>query len=115
MDDLVLEKNQSKLEQYFIRARKLNCSLIYLSQKYYAVPNMIRQNLTYLIIKRLNTLGDLFRIMREYSLGVDKDELKKIYDASTDTKQNFLLVDLEEAPENRFRKNFNEVFEISQK
>lgn len=115
MDDLVLEKNQSKLEQYFIRARKLNCSLIYLSQKYFAVPNMIRQNLTYLVIKRLNTLGDLFRIMREYSLGVEKDELKKIYDASTDTKQNFLLVDLEEAPENRFRKNFNEVFEISPK
>jgi len=32
MDDLVLEKNQKQLEQYFIRARKLNCSLVYLSQ-----------------------------------------------------------------------------------
>ena len=115
MDDLVLEKNQHQLEQYFIRARKLNCSLIYITQSYYAVPKMIRQNLTYLVIKRLNTLSDLFRIMREYSLGVDKAELKKIYDASTDIKQNFLLVDLEEAPEDRFRKNFNEVFDISPK
>jgi hypothetical protein len=115
MDDLVLERNQHQLEQYFIRARKLNCSLIYISQSYYAVPKMIRQNLTYLVIKRLNTLGDLFRIMREYSLGVDKAEMKRIYDASTDTKQNFLLVDLEEAPENRFRKNFNEVYDISPK
>jgi hypothetical protein len=113
MDDLVLERNQAQLEQYFIRARKLNCSLIYISQSYYAVPRMIRQNLTYLVIKRLNTLGDLFRIMREYSLGVDKDKMKQIYDASTDTKQNFLMVDLEEAPENRFRKNFNEIFDIS--
>jgi hypothetical protein len=51
--------------------------------------------------------------MREYSLGVDKDQLKKIYDASTDTKQNFLLVDLEEEPLSRFRKNFNEVYDIS--
>lgn len=113
MDDLVLEKNQYQLEQYFIRARKLNCSLIYISQSYYAVPRMIRQNLTYLVIKRLNTLGDLFRIMREYSLGVDKEQLKKIYDASTSTKQDFLLVDLEEAPENRFRRNFNEIYDIS--
>jgi hypothetical protein len=113
MDDLVLERNQSQLEQYFIRARKLNCSLIYISQSYYAVPKMIRQNLTYLIIKRLNTLSDLFRIMREYSLGVDKTEMRKIYDASTDTKQNFLMVDLEEAPESRFRKNFNEIYDIS--
>ena len=115
MDDLVLERNQHQLEQYFIRARKLNCSLIYISQSYYAVPKMIRQNLTYLVIKRLNTLGDLFRIMREYSLGVDKNELKKIYDASTSNKQDFLLVDLEEAPEDRFRKNFNEVYDISVK
>ncbi len=38
MDDLVLEKNQKKLEQYFIRARKLNCSLVYLSQSCFAVP-----------------------------------------------------------------------------
>lgn len=113
MDDLVLEKNQRQLEEYFIRARKMNASLIYISQSYYAVPRMIRQNLTYLVIKRLNTLGDLFRIMREYSLGVDKDELKKIYDNSTDTKQNFLLVDLEEEPASRFRKNFNEVYDIS--
>ena len=56
MDDLVLEKNQKQLEQYFIRARKLNCSLVYLSQSYFGVPKMIRMNLNYLIIKRLNTL-----------------------------------------------------------
>jgi len=112
MDDLVLERNQNQLQQYFIRARKLNCSLIYISQSYFAVPKMIRQNLTYIVIKRLNTLGDLFRIMREYSLGVDKNELKRIYEASTSNKQDFLLVDLEEAPENRFRRNFNEVYDI---
>lgn len=114
MDDLVLEKNQKQLEQYFIRARKLNCSLIYISQSYFAVPRMIRQNLTYLVIKRLNTLQDLFRILREYSLGVDKKKLNELYDtATTDNKQDFLLIDLEEAPENRFRKNFNEIFDIS--
>jgi len=56
MDDLVLEKKQKQLEQYFIRARKLNCSLVYLSQSYFAVPKMMRMNLNYLIIKRLNTL-----------------------------------------------------------
>jgi len=114
LDDLVLEKNQKALEEYFIRARKLNCSLIYISQSYFAVPRMIRQNLTYLVIKRLNTLKDLFRILNEYSLGVDKKELKEIYDAATkENKQDFLLVDLEESPENRFRKNFNEIFDIS--
>ena len=86
MDDLVLEKNQKQLEQYFIRARKLNCSLVYLSQSYFAVPK----------IKRLNTLQDLFRMMREYSLGVSKDVLVDLYQHSIqDNKQDFLLVDLD--------------------
>jgi ABC-type dipeptide/oligopeptide/nickel transport system ATPase component len=114
MDDLVLEKNQRHLEEYFLRARKQNCSLIYISQSYFAVPQMIRKNLTYLVIKQLANLPDLFRILREYSLGVDKKQLLKIYEnAISDNKQDFLLVDLDAEPQNRFRKNFSDLYDIS--
>jgi hypothetical protein len=52
--------------------------------------------------------------MREYSLGDNKVQLKKIYDnATSDNRQDFLLVDLDAPPENRFRKNFNDIYEIS--
>ena len=113
MDDLVLEKNQKTLEQYFIRARKLNCSLVYISQSYFSVPKMIRQNLNYLITKRLNTLQDLFRIMREYSLGVEKNTLQNIYeDSIKDNKQDFLLVDLDAEPKDRFRKNWDDKYNM---
>jgi hypothetical protein len=114
MDDLVLEKNQKQLEQYFIRARKLNCSLVYLSQSFFAVPKMIRMNLNYLIIKRLNTLQDLFRMLREYSLGVSKDALVDLYQHSIqDNKQDFLLVDLDSEPKDRFRFNFLDVYDLN--
>jgi len=114
MDDLVLEKNQKQLEQYFIRARKLNCSLVYLSQSYFGVPKMIRMNLNYLIIKRLNTLQDLFRMMREYSLGVSKDVLVDLYQHSIqDNKQDFLLVDLDSEPKDRFRFIFLDVYDLN--
>jgi len=114
MDDLVLEKNQSALEEYFIRARKLNCSLIYISQSYYRVPRIIRQNLNYLIIKQVSSFKDLYRIMSEYSLGIDKTTLKKLYETSTSEKQDFLLVDLDANPKDRFRKNFNDVFDLGE-
>ena len=114
MDDLVLEKNQKQLEQYFIRARKLNCSLVYLSQSYFGVPKMIRMNLNYVIIKRLNTLQDLFRMMREYSLGVSKDVLVDLYQHSIqNNKQDFLLVDLDSEPKDRFRFNFLDVYDLN--
>jgi hypothetical protein len=75
---------------------------------------MIRKNLNYLVIKQLASLPDLFRIMREYSLGVDKEKLKKIYEnATTDNKQDFLLVDLDAEPSERFRKNFNDIYDLS--
>ena len=92
------------MEQYLIRARKLNCSLVYLSQSYFAVPK----------IKRLNTLQDLFRMMREYSLGVSKDVLVDLYQHSIqDSKQDFLLVDLDSEPKDRFRFNFLDVYDLN--
>lgn len=113
MDDLVLERNQKPLEEYFIRARKQNASLVYISQSYFAVPPIIRKNLNYLVIKQLANLPDLFRIMREYSLGVDKKVLLKLYENSTtDNKQDFLLVDLDAEPNDRFRKNFNDIYDL---
>jgi hypothetical protein len=112
MDDLVLEKNQASLEDYFIRARKLNCCLIYIAQSYYRVPIIIRQNLNYLVIKQLSGLKDLYGIMREYTLGIDKKVLKKIYEETTANKQDFLLVDLDAPPKDRFRKNFNDIYSI---
>jgi len=115
MDDLVLEKNQSALEEYFIRARKLNCCLIYIAQSYYRVPIIIRQNLNYLVIKQLSGLKDLYGIMREYTLGIDKSVLKKIYEETTQNKQDFLLVDLDAPPQDRFRKNFNDIYSIAEK
>jgi len=112
MDDLVLERNQKSIEEAFIRGRKLNCSMVYISQSYYRVPRIIRQNLNYLIIKRLNELGDLFRIMREYSLG-EKEKLKALYEKAVSTnKQDFLMVDLDADPAERFRFNFNEIREV---
>jgi hypothetical protein len=112
-DDLVNEKNQTAICEAFIRARKKNCSLCYLTQSYYQVPKMIRNNLTYIIIKQLSSLKNLTMIMREYSLGVDKKEMKEMYDDATSDKQGFLMLDLEGDKEKRFRSGLNEYYETT--
>jgi len=114
LDDLVNEpaKQQRPIADYFIRARKKNCSLIYISQSFYQVPKLIRDNITYLIIKQVSSMKNLTMICRECSLGVDKEQLKKIYDDATQNKQDFLLIDLEGNKDERFRKNFDSVYEI---
>lgn len=114
LDDLVNEptKQQRPICDYFIRARKKNCSIIYISQSFYQVPKLIRDNISYLVIKQVSSMKNLTMICRECSLGIEKKELKKIYDDATATKQDFLLIDLEGDKDERFRKNFDEIYEL---
>ena len=112
MDDLVGEKNQKPMEQYFLRARKKNASLVYITQSYYAVPKMIRNNMTYLIIKQISSMKNLTMIAREFDLGLSKDTLTRMYKDATADKQNFLMMDLEGDPKDKFRKGFNDYYEI---
>lgn len=112
MDDLVGERNQRPMEQYFIRARKKNASMVYISQSYYAIPKMIRNNMTYLIIKQVSSMKNLTMIAREFSLGLDKKQLTEIYNHATSEIPSFLMMDLEGEPKYRFRKNFTEYYEV---
>jgi len=112
MDDLVNERDQSGMCEWFLRARKKNCSLVYISQSYYAVPKFIRNNMTYLIIKQISSMKNLTMIAREFDLGLSKDILTNMYNDATKDKQNFLMIDLEASPNNRFRKGFNEFYHL---
>jgi hypothetical protein len=111
LDDLVLEKNQKKISDYYIRCRKLNISVIYISQDYYSVDKMIRRNLNYLIIKQVSSLRDLRLIMSEYSIGIDKDMMEKVYKYATNDRSKFLMIDMEDR-NYRFRKGLDEVINV---
>jgi hypothetical protein len=113
LDDLVLEKNQKKMEEYYIRCRKLNISVIYISQDYYSVPKMIRRNLNYLIIKQVSSLRDLRLIMSEYSIGLDKNDIEKLYKHCTNDKSKFLMIDMENK-QYRFRRGFDEILDVKE-
>ena len=43
-DDMIVEKNLKHVEELFIKGRKSNCSIIFISQSYFAIPQTIRQN-----------------------------------------------------------------------
>jgi ABC-type dipeptide/oligopeptide/nickel transport system ATPase component len=114
-DDLVnqTEKEQRPIADAFIRARKRGCSLIYISQSFYAIPKMIRNNLTHIFLKQVSSMKNLVMISRECSLDIPKKELIDMYKDATQDKMGFLLFDLDASPEKKFRKNFDEYFEVT--
>lgn len=57
-------------------------------------------------------MKNLTMIAREFDLGLSKETLTNMYKDATKEKQNFLLMDLESSPDERFRKGFNEIYDI---
>ena len=116
LDDLISEK-QTKLENLeaiFIRGRKQNLSTIFISQSYFKLPIMIRQNASHIVLKKIASVKDLTRICTEYSLAKSSNQMVDMYKKvmSEDGFSNFFMIDLETADEKlRYRKNF-EPFEL---
>jgi hypothetical protein len=111
-DDLILEKAKKlkTVEALFVRGRRLNCSCIFVSQRYYQVPIMIRQNADYLVIKKV-LVKDRDRILREFAQDITAEELvKKCQQATKDRKEDFMLIDtVHPDPRYRYRKNFEPI------
>lgn len=112
-DDLVLEKDINKISDFYIRCRKLNISVAFLSQSYYKIPKIIRSNCNYMIILKLSGTRDINLILSEMALGVDKEKLIEIYKYATNQKLTPLIVDLEADENERFRKGFLEIIPIN--
>jgi len=107
-DDLILD-DLKKISGYFIRARKLNISCIFISQSYYSQNKdfkIIRRNINYLIIKKVSSVKELNLISREYSISLDKNQFIKLYDDITSKFESFLMIDCDASDDKKFRHNF---------
>lgn len=111
-DDLVLSKDLSTVEKYYIRARKLNVSVIFLSQSFFKIPKIIRNNCNYMVILKLNGQRDANLLLTEFGLGITKDELLNIYEYATREKLQPLFIDMEAPKSERFRKGFDEYINL---
>ena len=65
------KKAQQVLKELFIRCRKLNISLCFLTQSCFSVPKDVRLNCTRYIIFKLNNKRELQNIAIDHSCDVD--------------------------------------------
>jgi|DEB0MinimDraft_6_1074348.scaffolds.fasta_scaffold134712_1 hypothetical protein len=110
-DDLVLSKNLDIVSNYYIRCRKMNVSVCFLSQSFFKIPPIIRSNCSYMVILKLGGNREVNMILSTFGLGVTKEQLTNIYQYATKEKFSPLLIDMESPPENRFRKGFLEILD----
>ncbi len=76
-DDLINEKSKKldKVGAYFTHGRKYNICNVFISQSYFKIPVIIRQNSQYLVFQKIKNKKDLIRILADNTFSIEPDKL----------------------------------------
>ena len=95
IDDFVLAKHQEKFEEYYIRGRKKNASVIYLSQSLPFTPSVIKKNLSWIILFATQSKSTIMGLSKSVSDRYTYNELIAIMDCVLEQPKgaNLLIFD----------------------
>ena len=111
-DDMIADViNNNKLNrivtELFIRGRKLNISIVFITQSYFKVPKDVRLYSTHFFIMKIPNKRELQQIALNHSSDIDFKDFMKIYKKCTAEPYSFLVNDTTLPSDDplRFRKN----------
>ena len=93
-DDMIVDIMSNKkfhaiIKELFIRCRKLNISLVFITQSYFSVPKDVRLNSTHYLIMKINNKRELQNI----AINTGYNNFSKIYRDYTRKPYLFLTTD----------------------
>ena len=97
-DDMIADMiNNNKLNpivtELFIRGRKLNISIVFITESYFKFPKDVRLNSTHFFIMKIPNKGELQQTALNYSSDIDLKDFMNIYKKYTKEPYSFLVND----------------------
>ena len=104
------KKFQAITKELFIRCRKLNISIVFITQSYFSVPKEVRLNSIHYLIMKIHIRRELQQIAIDHSADIEYKDVLRIYRNCTKELYSFLTTDTTLPVDNpmRFRKNFSD-------
>ena len=101
------KKLNAIVTEMFIWGRKLNISIVFITQSYFKVPKDVEPNSTHFFIMIISNKRELRQIALNHSPDINSKDFIKIYKKYTAEPYSFLVNDATLASDNplRFRKN----------
>ena len=87
------EKFTAIVKELFIRCRKLNISIVFITQSYFRTPKDARLNSSHYILMKMSNKKELKIIAEENSGHLDFNDFLKIYNYCTDKPYSFMMLD----------------------
>ena len=114
-DDMIADMiNNKKLNpvatELFIRGRKVNISIVFITQSYFKVTKDVRLNSTHFFIMKITNERELQQVATNHSSDIDFKDFMKIYKKCATEPYSFSFNDTTLPSNNllRFRKNLLE-------
>ena len=106
-DIMTNKKFEAIIKELFIKCKKINISLVFITQSYFSDLKDVRLNSTHYLIIKINNKRELQNIAINHSADIDYKDFIKIYRECTKEPYNFLTIDtiLPSSNPLRFRKN----------
>ena len=106
-DIMTNKRFQAIIKELFIKIRKLNISLAFITQSCFSVPKEVS---TYYLIMKIHSKRELQNIATNHSADIDYKDFLKIYRNCTKKPYSFLTIDTTLPADNpmRFRKKFSD-------
>ena len=82
-DIMTNKKFQAIIRELFIRCRKLNILLVFITNSYFSVPKDVRLNSAHYLIMKINNKRKLQNIAINHSADIDYQDFAKIYKECT--------------------------------
>ena len=102
------EKFKATVKELFIRCRKLNISIVFITQSYFRTTKDARLNSTRYILMKIGNKKELKSIAEENSGHLNVKNFLKIYNYCTKEPYSFMMVDTRPTARVTFKKNFDE-------
>ena len=113
--DIEYNKNFKRIiKELFYRARKINVSIVFITQSYFRALKDARLNSTNYILMRIGNEKELKRIGEEKSGHLDYKDFFKMYNYCTEDPYSFITIDTRPTATIQFKKNFNEPIDLSE-
>ena len=112
-DDMIADIEYNKkfkeiIKELFYRARKINISIVFITQSYFRALKDARLNSTHYILMKIGNKKELERIAEEKSGHLDYKDFLKMYNYCTREPCSFMTIDARPAATIPFKKNFGE-------
>ena len=106
---IILDREaQQVLKELFIRCRKLNIRLCFLTQPCFSIPKDVRLNCTQYIIFKLSNKRESQNVAINHSTDIDYKDFVNIYRDCKREPYNFLTIGTTQPVDKRFKNNFND-------